>query len=125
MSTIMAVLLNGVAQLEFDRSKPLPDHQAAYLEKMDEKLDEGVMVGDELILEPDIAQRAQFVSANLAHAIKSDNEEMTAALCTYLAVRIPELKQVKLEDTSGELSIELVFDEDYQKQVAVEFTQLH
>jgi hypothetical protein len=125
MSTIMAVLLNGVAQLEYDRSKPLPDHQATYLEKMDEKLDKGIMVGNEFIEKPDIAQRAQFVSANLAHAIKSDDEAMAAALCTYLAMRLPDLKQVKLEDTSGELSIELVFDEEYKKQVAVEFTHLH
>jgi len=54
-----------------------------------------------------------------------DNEVMAAALCTYLAVRLPELKQLKLEDNTGELTIELVFDEDYQKQVAVEFTHLH
>ena len=37
MSNIMAVLLNGIAQLEYDRNTELPDHQAVYLEKMDEK----------------------------------------------------------------------------------------
>ena len=28
----MAVFLNGIAQLEYDRNKLMPDHQAAYLE---------------------------------------------------------------------------------------------
>jgi hypothetical protein len=31
MSHIMAVLLNGLAELEYDRDKPLPDYQAIYL----------------------------------------------------------------------------------------------
>ena len=34
MSNIMAVLLDGIAQLEYDRDRPLPVHQAAYLEKI-------------------------------------------------------------------------------------------
>ena len=100
----MAVLLNGIAQLEFDRNKPLPEHQALYLE-----------------INPDINQRAQFVAANLVHAIKSDEEAKAASLCTYLAIRLPELKQVKINDTHEEVTIDLVFDEDYKNQVAVQF----
>jgi hypothetical protein len=119
---MMAVLLNGVAQLEYDREKPLPDHQALYLDKMDEKMDsEGVVIGDETVINPDQSQRIQFVTANLVHAIKTDDESMAAALCTYLAVRVPELKQVQIDDKDGEVSIELIFDKDYQKQVAVQF----
>lgn len=125
MSNIMAVLLDGVAQLEYDRSKPLPDHQALYLEKMDEKMDQGVMLGDQSISNPDINQRVQFAAGNLAHAIKSDDEAIAAAMCSYIATRLPDLKQVKIEDKQGEISIELVFDQEYQKQVAVQFPSLH
>ena len=35
MSNMMAVFLNGIAQLEYNRDQLLPDHQAAYMEKMD------------------------------------------------------------------------------------------
>lgn len=122
----MAVLLNGIAQLEYDRDKALPPQQELYLDKMDHKMDEGIEAGDTIISDPDLNQRAQFVAANLAHAILSDQEATAAALCTYLANRLPELKQVKIthasEDEGGELSIELVFDEEYQKQISV---QLH
>ena len=45
MKTIFAVLLNGIAQIEYDRNKPLPDYQAAYLDKMDKKMDAGILIG--------------------------------------------------------------------------------
>ncbi|HEC19615.1 MAG TPA: hypothetical protein ENI97_09755 [Gammaproteobacteria bacterium] len=84
-------------------------------------MDEGIQVGEDIITNPDIQQRAQFVAANLANAILSDNEAMCAALTAYLANRLTDLRQVKINNTDGEISIELVFDEDYQKQVPVQF----
>lgn len=124
----MAVILNGIAQLEYDRNKALPPHQELYLEKMDQKMGAGIQVGDEMVANPDLTQRAQFVAGNLAHAILSDQESTASALCSYLANRLPELKQVKIDntDTSGggngnQISIEMVFDEDYQKQIPVQF----
>ncbi len=130
MDNIMAVTLNGVAQLEYNRNQALPAQQELYLDKMDEKMDIGIFVSDATIPNPDVNQRAQFVAGNLAHAILSDDEAMCAALTAYLANRLPELKQVKItnstEATDGDeqanaVSIELVFDEEYQKQVAVKF----
>lgn len=125
MSNIMAVMLNGIAQLEYDRDRLLPDHQAAYLDKMDAKMDDGIVVGGQTITRPDQNQRTQFAAANLVHALKTDDESMAAAMCSYLAIRLPELKQVRIEDNAGEVSIELVFDEEYRKQVAVDFKPLH
>ena len=70
MSSLFAVLLNGIAQIEYDRNKPLPDYQGAYLEKMDQKMvDEGISLGDTTIENPDLGQCAQFVAANLAQAV--------------------------------------------------------
>lgn len=125
MSNIMAVLLNGIAQLEYDRERLLPDHQAAYLDKMDTRMDDGIVLGEQTITNPDQNQRTQFAAANLVHALKTEDESIAAAMCSYLAIRLPELKQVRIEDNEGEVSIELVFDEDYRKQVAVDFTPLH
>jgi len=125
MNNIMAVFLNGIAQLEYDRNKLLPGHQAAYLDKMDAKMDAGILVGDETITNPDVHQRTRFAAANLAHALNTSDEAMAAAMCSYMAIRLPELKQVRIDDQEGEISIELVFDEEYRKQVAVEFTGLH
>jgi len=125
MSNLFAVLLNGIAQLEYDRDKPLPPYQAAYLDKMDTKMDAGILIGNTTIMDPDINQRAQFVAANLHDAIKSDDEEMSAALCSWLANRLPDLKQVKMNEIDDQVSIDLVFDEDYGKQAAVTLSKLN
>jgi hypothetical protein len=126
MNNILAILLNGIAQLEYDRNKLLPPQQELYLDKMDKQMDEGIQLDNTSITNPDLNQRAQFVAGNLAHAILNDQEAAAAALCSYLAVRLPDLKQVKIiqnpDNDSGEISIELVFDEEYQKQIMV---QLH
>ena len=121
----MAVLLNDLAELEYERDQPLPNDQAVYLDRMDARMDRGIRIGEESIINPDRNQRAQFVAANLVHAIKRNDEPLAAALCSYLAVRLPELKQVRIRDDAGDVTIELVFDEDYRKQVAVPFTPLH
>ena len=88
-------------------------------------MDAGILVGDENITNPDVNQRTQFAAANLAHALNTSDEAMAAAMCSYMAIRLPELKQVRIDDQEVEVSIELVFDEEYRKQVAVEFTGLH
>ena len=122
MSNIMGVLLDGVAQLEYDREKLLPDHQTIYLDKMDEKMAEGITLGDEEIKNPDVNQRAQFVVANLVHALKTDNEQVAGAMCSYLALRLPDLKQIKITDHAGEVSVEFDYESEYTNQVAVKFT---
>ena len=124
MSNIMAVLLDGIAQLEYDRDRPLPVHQAAYLDKMDARMDDGILIGDETLASPDINQRAQVVAGNLVHAFNTGEEQLAGAMCSWLAIRLPELKQVRIRtDEAGEVAIELVFDEEYRRQVAVDFTR--
>jgi hypothetical protein len=123
MNNIMAVLLNGIAQLEYDRSKPLSDYQETYLESMDAKMDsEGIDIDGQKVDKPDSNQKIQFIAANLLSAMKSNNEGLTSALCTYLATRVPDLKQIKYTDQDNEVTIDLVFDEDYQHQAQVNFS---
>lgn len=118
-SKLMAVLLNGVAQLEYDRQKPLSEFQREYLDNMDNKMDNGIQLADKQIENPDVMQRVKFIAGNLVHAIKADDETMSAAFCSYIATRMPELDQIKITDLNDEVSIELVFDQEYRKQVAI------
>lgn len=117
----LAILLNGIAQIEYDRNRPLPLDQADYLDKMDEKMKVGIAFGEKQIDDPDEEQRAQFVASNLYHAIRADNETLASAMTSYLAVRLPALKQVVLDDSGDEVSIELVYDKEYKSQVGVTF----
>ena len=123
MSNIMAVLINGIAQLEYDRDKALTDYQLTYLDKMDKKMDGGINIDGEMIESPELNQRVQFVVANMLTAMKSDNEGVTSSLCTYLAIRLPDLKQIQISEENEEMTINMVFDEEYKGQTSVSFTQ--
>lgn len=121
MSEKLVVMLNGVSQIEYDRSGTLPDRQREYLDRLDQQLDRGVELNGEHVEQPDRIQRAQFVAVHMIHAIKSENEPLAAATCSYLADRLPDLKQVKADEDGEEISIDLVFDEQPVNQVQVRF----
>jgi len=122
MSNVMAVLLNGTAQIEYNREIALPDRQRDYLERMDQDMDAGIHIGNRFVDMPDQIQRAQFVALHLIQSLLVDNEQHIAASCAYLADRLPDLKQVKaITKPDGAIGIDLVFTEDYKNQVKVEF----
>lgn len=122
MSSIFAVVINNVPELEFDRNKSLSERQQHFLDVMDKELSNQIVIGEQVINNPDLHQRAQFVAINLVSALKSGDDGLSAAMCSYLALRIPDLKKVNVDDKGEQVVIDLVFDEDYVKQVNVEFT---
>ncbi len=116
----LVIIYNDEPKLEYDRNKALLDHQALYLEKMDEKMKDGITIGEDQINNPDENQRAQFVAANLAHAIQTDHEAMMASLCSYLAVRLENLQQVIITEKDGGMEIDFNFDKPYAPAVLVD-----
>lgn len=123
MSDNMVVLLNGEALFEYDRTKSLPENQNQYLDQMDQKMDGGITLGDDVITNPDQQQRAQFVAFTLLTAIQQDNEAVIAAMNSYLAMRYPDLKQVKadMDNESKRVMFDLIFDQEHKNQVKVSF----
>ena len=120
MKKLVAVM-NGESQVEYDRTKGLPENQLHYLDVMDQKMDEGIPHGAGHIFAPDAQQKAQFVASQLIHAIKSDNEQLAAATLAYLAIRLPDLQQVVAEERDGETHIKLIYDQEYVKAQPVQF----
>jgi len=106
----LSIIFNGTPELEYDRNKPLQDQQLLYLDKMDEKMDAGITIGDTEVASPDSNQRTQFVAANLAHAIKSNQEPAMASLCSYLAIRMPDVQQVIIDERNDGIEIEFNFE---------------
>lgn len=118
--SIMQVFVNGQSQIEYNRSKSLPEKQLEYLNKMDEEMSSGFELAGDKISDPDLLQRAQFVAGYLAQALLSENDAMIAASCTWLALRLPDLKQVKILQEQQQISIDLVFDENRVNQIKVD-----
>jgi len=117
----LAIVVNGEVQVEYHRGKKLPQAQHVYLDRMDEQMGAGVQLGGVRVTQPDALQRAQFVATQLLEGLQNGNDPLVAAGCAYLASRLPDLTQVKARVVDGGFSAELVFNEPYVKEVAVEF----
>lgn len=130
-NSILYVIVNDDPVLEFDRSKPVPGHQRQYLDNMDSQMDQGIQLGNDFIQQPNALQRSQFVANSLINHILKDEYSVAIAMCTYLAKRMPDLKQIKCkgeenrEEGSKELSIELVFDRSYEQSQQEQKIQFH
>lgn len=108
-------IVNGDVMLEYDRSKPVPGHQRQYLDSMDQRMDAGINLDNSSIDQPNPMQKAQFVANSLVNALFQENDALAIAMCTYLAKRIPDLKQIKaVGKPDKDISVELVFDRDYE-----------
>lgn len=119
MNDTLTILVNAEAVVEYDRKRELLPQQVDYLERMDDKMALGVMLGNEFIIDPDPLQRAKFVASQLGQALQTDNEQLIAATCAWLALRAPELKQVRISDQPDGQVIDLVVDESRANQVPV------
>lgn len=123
-TALLVVQVNGTPMLEYDRTKTLSSVQQQSLELMEEKLDQGLTLGSQLIANPNLEQRIEFISANLISAVLNDEEVLAAASCAYIAHALPELKQIKALENNGEVSIELIFDREYQPEEKLNFVPL-
>ena len=121
MSNKLVVFLNGQSIVEYDRKIRLPGHQRQYLDKMDSDMDAGIEINGVHFDKPDLNQRAQYIAMYLVQAILKNNEAMIAAMSAYLANRLPELKQLKALEQGDNISVDLVFNEEDNNKVAVQF----
>ena len=90
----LVIVVNGEVQVEYQRGKPLPQAQHAYLDRMDEQMGAGVRLGGVRVAQPDALQRAQFVAIQLLEGLQNGSDPLVAAGCAYLASRLPDLTQV-------------------------------
>ena len=115
MSQLLVVLVDGQVLIEFDHAKTVPDNQLAYLDQMDRRMDDGIELQGEFIADPNEEQRAKFVAQNMAMLLGEGQDQAAVAMCTYLGVRRPALKQVKISSTGAGISVDLDHDNAYEK----------
>ena len=123
-SKLLIVQVNGSPALEYDRTKSLSNSQQQSLALMGEKFNKGIVLGDSQIKNPSLEQRVEFVAANLIAAVLTDEEVVAAASCAYIANALPDLKHIKAIEKNGEVSIELIFDREYQAEEKLNFVPI-
>jgi hypothetical protein len=107
MKPKLIVVVNNTAEVEYDREKPVEPRQLAALDRMDQMLDRGIELAGRTIDHPDVKLRAHFVASNLVQALRDENGSSIALLTAYLAVRLPELRQIRITEQDGGLEIDL------------------
>ena len=123
-SNVLMIVVNGSPILEYDRNQQLSAVQNESLKLMDEKLGQGITLGNTFIPQPNLQQRVEFVAANLISALLNDEEVLAAASCAYLAKALPDVKQIKALEEQGTVSIELIFDREYQPEEKMNYIPL-
>ncbi|MCK5696994.1 MAG: hypothetical protein KAI02_02465 [Gammaproteobacteria bacterium] len=112
----VAFLLDDQEMLTYDRSQMLPEQQSEHLKRLDNQLNEGFILIDKKITQPDLQQKTQFLALNLVHALSKNDDNSAIMMFSYLVTRLPDLKQVKAktkqqESGGQQIGIEFVFDE--------------
>ena len=121
---VLTVVMDGQAVIEYDRSKPLASRQRLFLDHMDRDMDSGFNLDGRQEASPDLLTRARFVATSLVQALEAQNDSVAAATCAYLAVRLPDLKQVCADKKKdGQIHIDLVFDKPHVPTQTVQFIQ--
>jgi len=116
-------VVNGDPVVEYDRDVALPENQVKYLEMMDNKMDQGIPLGQGNVFAPDQEQKSQFVANQLFMALEAENEQLIAASMAYLATRLPELKQVSAKEKDGEQQISLIYDREFTPPQTINFVK--
>ena len=104
----LSVFINDQLVYEYDKDRPVDEHQQAFLDKMDSDMQRGLKIQGELITSPDSRQRMKFVAMNLIKALQQDKETIISASCAYLANRRPLLIEVRASDGEKSVNIELI-----------------
>jgi hypothetical protein len=120
---MLTVVMNGQAVIEYDRRKSLASRQQLFLDRMDRDMDSGFSLDGRQEASPDLLTRARFVATSLVEALEAQNDSVAAATCAYLALRLPDLKQVRADRKDGQIHIDLVFDKPHVQTQTVQFVR--
>ncbi len=112
MSNELNITMNGESLHCFDKKKGLARMQFAYVQRMDENMDKGISVGDEIIANPDQQQRVEFVIGQMLEALRVNDKRDVDMMCRYLAHRMPELDGVHIVDEGDTFEVTLEIEED-------------
>ncbi len=129
MSDKVGFLLEGQEVLTYDRSQVLPDKQREYLDIIDAQMNEGFVLSEQKVENPNLQQKTQFVALNLVQALLKEDDNTAIIMFTYLVNRMPELKQAKAKTKTSEsgdqIGVEFVFDELKAEGQKIEFRPDH
>ena len=107
--SLVTVVVNNQAVMQYDRSKQPSPEQFAYIDSMDKQMDQGIEIAGTFHKKPDPVVKSQLVAQHLLIALAAKNYSLAAAMCTWLSERMPELVKVQAAGTVASMQVDLVF----------------
>ena len=111
MPSVLSIYVNGNKVLDYENNYREPGLLLRRLDEMDIDMNEGIEINGEMIDSPNKQQRAHYITLSLLYSIENANEGMISATCSYLANRLPELKQIRATEADQEVTLDFIFDE--------------
>ena len=110
MNNILKIIYNDKVVLEYDRTTRLPGKRRQFIGMMDQDMNEGILIGGDLIEYPNKNQRAKYVAMNLIDGLHKKDDALISITCAYLGNRVPELKEIKANECNDDISMELIYE---------------
>lgn len=116
--TSLTVFFNDDLVLKFDRNNKISNEQTEYLNNMDRRLDDGIHQDNGIETPYNPFQKAQLVANSMLNSIIKKDLNQANAMCTYLATRITDLKQINCvgHDDKDGIKIEFIYDREAPQQ---------
>lgn len=114
-------MINDELMIEYNHDVELGENKLKYLASLDAKFEAGLEIGGQFVADPDIQQRARYMAMSLMEGIMYNDEKMASVSVSWLATRLPDLKQVVAHADHDGTKFELIFDREYTPHVNVEF----
>ncbi|MBL7003522.1 MAG: hypothetical protein ISR69_05815 [Gammaproteobacteria bacterium] len=118
---MLAIVINDELMIEYNHDVELGENKLKYLASLDAKFEAGLEIGGQFVADPDIQQRARYMAMSLMEGIMYNDEKMASVSVSWLATRLPDLKQVVAHADHDGTKFELIFDREYTPHVNVEF----
>lgn len=110
MSQYLKIILNNEAVLEYDRNTRLPGKRRQFLDMMDVDMDEGIIIGGDIVEYPNFKQREKYVAMNLIEGLHKNEDSLVSVTCAYLSNRAPTLKEIRANECGDDVSMELIYE---------------
>lgn len=110
MAKKLYVSLNGKKIIEYERDKRLPGHQRLFLNKMDDDMSRGFVLGGEMIEHPDENDRMNYIAMKLVQGIVADNKGLVTAMCAYISNRYSAVREIQAWEEGDQVAITFTFE---------------
>ncbi len=107
MSTGFIVTINNQMVYECNDTRQ-PARLRRHLDEIDNKLSQGIQLGDSWVDTPNDLQKQQYTAMILIDSLDKNKEDLVNIMSVYLCKRYPALKEIRASRTDDQFTFTLI-----------------